>query len=467
MSMIQSKNRRKEASKIQRILLAVILSNLVCLCSGFSKLLPTNSVNQFGIRYSQRQCYKNVILSESHKKSSPWQLYSPLSAHSFYSLLPFTKIQRTDNRKNYGVVCQMIYAPPSSGYQTPDEEELFLPETYEPTMEYPGTMRPGRTAENMPLHDLPIGDNDPDPIPWPHFQEIDWYHQWPSPHPHPIPMDEFIEMNGRWATLEDEAEMRRDARRGVRERREAAEKEKTSHQVMDDTDDDDDDDKDLGDGVADMLSAATGIDTDADAMTKKQRGAIDVDIEDTDDDDSQALMEDEDEDEDDDDDDEDDEDFLLELGLDLDDDDDDDETEDDDGIDDVTDDDDDDGDAPAYSSDDSSSDLLRAMQGLIDMDKIDDSEIDDDENDDGFDMNLDFNDDDDDNIVDEENNSEVKVVPIENLNDADELDDHDDITYDDDNEYDDGGFDLDIDDEFGGEIEGDDYGEDDDNEDSW
>lgn len=36
-------------------------------------------------------------------------------------------------------------------------------------------------------------------------------------------MEEFIETEGRWATAEDEAEMRMTARRGVRERREAEE----------------------------------------------------------------------------------------------------------------------------------------------------------------------------------------------------------------------------------------------------
>ena len=42
-----------------------------------------------------------------------------------------------------------IYAPPGSGYQTPEDEPNMLPDTYEPMMEYPGTMRPGRCPENM------------------------------------------------------------------------------------------------------------------------------------------------------------------------------------------------------------------------------------------------------------------------------------------------------------------------------
>ena len=66
-----------------------------------------------------------------------------------------------------------LVPPPGSGYAGPDYEIDELPDSYEPMMEYPGTMRPGRTPENMPFHDLPIGDDDPDPVPWPHFQQIE------------------------------------------------------------------------------------------------------------------------------------------------------------------------------------------------------------------------------------------------------------------------------------------------------
>lgn len=133
-----------------------------------------------------------------------------------------------------------MYAPPGSGYSRPEDEVDSLPATYEPMMEYPGTMRPGRTPENMPFHDLPIGDNDPDPVPWPHFQQIEWHHRWEPPHEHPIPMEDFIEMHGRWATPEMEAAMRSGARRDVRERREQAEAEKRDTIITDDDDDDDD-----------------------------------------------------------------------------------------------------------------------------------------------------------------------------------------------------------------------------------
>ena len=132
-----------------------------------------------------------------------------------------------------------IYAPPGSGYAQREDEEDALPSTYEPMMEYPGTMRPGRTPENMPFQDLPIGDNDPDPVPWPHFQQIEWHHRWDPPHEHPIPMEDFIEMHGRWATPEMEAAMRSGARRDVRERREQAESEKRDTIITDDDDDDD------------------------------------------------------------------------------------------------------------------------------------------------------------------------------------------------------------------------------------
>lgn len=91
-------------------------------------------------------------------------------------------------------------------------------------LEYPGTMRPGRTPENMPYHDLPfLNVDDPNPVPWPHFQEIEWHHKWEPPHEQALAMEEFIEDQGRWASVEDEAEMRMGMRRGVRERREMEE----------------------------------------------------------------------------------------------------------------------------------------------------------------------------------------------------------------------------------------------------
>ena len=245
-----------------------------------------------------------------------------------------------------------IYAPPGSGYvrsdiideddpsyieptthselTTSDIEQIsppIYPSTYEPMLEYPGTMRPGRTPENMPYHDLPnLNINDPDPVPWPHFQEIEWHHKWDPPHEQALAMEEFIEEQGRWASVEEEAEMRMGMRRGVRERRELEEggggKGGVGNEqmvIMDDEDEDDDEDSEssstknigigLGEGVEALLQST---------VTDSSEGSEEVD----DDDDEE-----EDEGEDD---------FLLELGLDDDDD------EEEEGVDDDDDDDDDD-----------------------------------------------------------------------------------------------------------------------------
>ncbi|GAX12277.1 hypothetical protein FisN_1Hh208 [Fistulifera solaris] len=188
-----------------------------------------------------------------------------------------------------------IFAPPGSGYASLDDEQSALPNTYEPMMEFPGTMRPGRTPENMPFQDLPIGDNDPDPVPWPHFQQIEWHHRWDAPHEHPIPMEEFIELQGRWVTPEMEAEMRVGARKGVRERREMEESQKRDNVI---TDDDDDDDLDipvaLGDGIFGQLgsSADQAATAAATSPNRKEQEDEEEDLDDEFDD------------------------FLLDLGLD-------------------------------------------------------------------------------------------------------------------------------------------------------
>ena len=199
---------------------------------------------------------------------------------------------------------RFIYAPPGSGYATPEDEKSSLPDSYDPMMEYPGTMRPGRTPENMPFHDLPIGDDDPDPVPWPHFQQIEWHHQWEPPHEHPIPMEEFIELQGRWATPEMEVAMRAGARQNVRERKELAEAEKRETIITDDDDDEILDQQEepvaLGDGVfgklgSDADRAATAAATSPDAANAP------VDADATADGFDDGL-----------------DDFLLDLGLDLD-----------------------------------------------------------------------------------------------------------------------------------------------------
>lgn len=194
-----------------------------------------------------------------------------------------------------------IYAPPGSGYASPDDEKSALPDSYEPMMEFPGTMRPGRTPENMPFHDLPIGDNDPDPVPWPHFQQIEWHHKWAPPHEHPIPMEDYIEMNGRWATPEMEAAMRAGVRRDVRERRQREETASSDRIITDDEDDEadiEDEPISLGDGIFGTL----GSDADR-ALTA---AATSPDRIDDDDEDEEDFMTDDGLD-----------DFLLDLGLDA------------------------------------------------------------------------------------------------------------------------------------------------------
>lgn len=211
-----------------------------------------------------------------------------------YSVKP-SFIARTTRR-----TALMIYAPPESGYATPEDEQNLLPESYEPMMEFPGTMRPGRTPENQPFHDLPIGDNDPDPVPWPHFQQIEWHHRWEPPHPHPVPMEEFIELQGRWATPEMEAAMRAGARRDVRERRELAENDRKSTLIMDDDEDDIADEDipvELGEGMYGQLGSAAEDAVTADAVSPSKK-KLEVTMDDEEDDDF--------------------DDFLLDLGLDAD-----------------------------------------------------------------------------------------------------------------------------------------------------
>ena len=202
-----------------------------------------------------------------------------------------------------------LFAPPGSGYMSDQDEVSQLPDTYEPMMEYPGTMRPGRTPENIPYQDLPIGDNDPDPVPWPHFQEIEWHHRWDPPHEHPTPMELFIEQQGRWATPELEAEMRAGVRRGIREKKEAEEALRRGTIITDDDEDDDDDivvDADasvaLGDGIfgqlgsaADQAATAAAVDPNNQNDEKAfSEDDVDADM------DSDASLDD----------------FLLDLGLD-------------------------------------------------------------------------------------------------------------------------------------------------------
>lgn len=113
-------------------------------------------------------------------------------------------------------------------------------------------------------------------------------------------MEEFIELQGRWATPEMEAAMRAGARRDVRERRELAENDRKSTLIMDDDEDDIADEDvpvELGEGMYGQLGSAAedALTADAVSPTKKKL---------------EVTMDDEEEDDFDD--------FLLDLGLDAD-----------------------------------------------------------------------------------------------------------------------------------------------------
>ena len=248
--------------------------------------------------------------------------FSTRSSKTIHQVPAF--IPRTQQQKQHHHRLYMIYAPPGSGYARPEDETSELPDSYEPMMEYPGTMRPGRTPENSPFHDLPIGDDDPDPVPWPHFQQIQWHHRWEPAHPHPVPMDLFIEQQGRWATPEQEAAMRAGTRKASRMRRELEEEKKRETLIMDDEEDDDSDlPQDLGEGVFGALGSTADAKITAEATSPEiaeRAGETEEDEDEFEDD--MGL-----------------DDFLLDLGLDSMDDDE--EGEEEDFFDDDDDDDDD------------------------------------------------------------------------------------------------------------------------------
>ena len=295
-----------------------------------------------------------------------------------------------------------IYAPPGSGYAGPEDEESHLPDTYEPMMEYPGTMRPGRTPENMPFQDLPIGDNDPDPVPWPHFQQIEWHHRWDPPHEHPTTIEAFIEQQGRWATPEMEAAMRAGVRRDVRERREAAEAEKRDTIITDDEDEDDDtmmvDDVPiaLGDGIFGQLGstadqAATAAATSPD-REEDEEGKEDESFDD-------GL-----------------DNFLLDLGLD------------------------------AELEDDADSDSAASATSAVDDDDDDDGKGAISMKSDGGSVTASINVEDDGDLdlgLDDDDELEGDTVPLEDFGDSDVLDTED--------IFDEGGFDYDDGDFDGGD----------------
>jgi len=311
-----------------------------------------------------------------------------------------------------------LVPPPGSGYAGPDYEIDEMPDSYEPMMEYPGTMRPGRTPENMPFHDLPIADDDPDPVPWPHFQQIEWHHRWAPPHPHPIPMEEFIEQQGRWATPEMEAEMRAGSRRASRTRREMEDEQKRDTLIMDDDDDDEADvnelPQELGEGIFGQLGSTDDAKIIADAVSPDRMNedtSKESSGEDDDDDDVDTGLDD----------------FLLDLGLDS-----------------LGDEDDDDADA---GSDDDNDDAVQPVKatkssGLEDIVITEDGDEDDILEEESVNpdvtASIDVDDDDDDlelGLDEEDTLDDSMEVPLEDLGD-------DDNDMDTDNFFDDGGFDY-------------------------
>jgi hypothetical protein len=336
-----------------------------------------------------------------------------------HSTHAFTGIQHQPLLKSSSTTCLRLLPPPGSGYAGPEDEVDAMPEAYEPMMEYPGTMRPGRTPENMPFHDLPIADDDPDPVPWPHFQQIEWHHRWAPPHPHPIPMEEFIEQQGRWATPEMEAEMRAGSRRASRTRRQMEEDQKRDTLIMDDDEDDEDlvDDfpQELGEGIFGSLGSTDDAKITADAVSPDRMNAAEDKGSDDDDDDDDAGLDD----------------FLLDLGLDsL-------------GDDDDVDDDDDDVVQPTKASTKS----IGLEDVVITEDDEDDISEEENVNPDVT-ASIDVDDDDDLELgLDEEDDLDDSMeVPLEDFGDGD-----DDLDAD--NFFDDGGFDY-GDGDGGGDFDG-------------
>jgi len=297
-------------------------------------------------------------------------------------------------------------------------------------------MRPGRTPENMPFHDLPIADSDPDPVPWPHFQQIEWHHRWDPPHPHPIPMELYIEMEGRWASAEDEAAMRAGARRDVRERRELAEDDRKNTLIVDDDDDDEEEEDleinmELGEGMFGALGSGSEEAITAKAVTE-ERPVQDAKRDETDDEEDDF------------------DDFLLDLGLEG--------GSDDLLLDDSKDstanlldamtsmlgEDDDDSEDDASTDDDLDFSMLDSDEGTIDITMDTDDEMEDPSDvaalSDDEDLDIGLDEDDEDLTTD----GGMTMVPLEDFGD--------DSLLDDDDAFDDGGFDYDGDD--GGDFDG-------------
>jgi hypothetical protein len=409
------------------------------------------SQHQLKQRYGRKRCYCNTLIFVGLLE---WT-FSELSYINSFDIVQTTTtpgkyLPEHSSTRRIQQSRQYMFPPPGSGYasSSDDYKEIYkteMPATYEPMMAFPGTMRPGKTPENMPFQDLPIGDDDPDPVPWPHFQQIEWHHRWSQPpHEHPGTMEDFIDTLGRWATPQQEAAMRAGVRRDLRQRQEVADNERRDTIITDDDDEDEDEfdddfeDKDepvaLGDGIfgklgsdADRAATAAAVSPDATRATTdpvSSRTLTEDDSTDIDD-----LFADDDLD-----------DFLLDLGLDaeLDDDvtvpgnvGDDDDVLPTVGAGGVMDDDDDDMDL----------DIVGAADGKISTDAVA-SGI-------GLGVTPAFSMDNDDDFVDiddDDDDDSVSTVPLEDFGDDDNLD-VEDI-------FDEGGFDYD-DGDYGGGNDGD------------
>ena len=229
-------------------------------------------------------------------------------------------------------------------------------------------------------------------------------------------MEEFIELEGRWATPEMEAAMRAGNRRDARRRREMEEEAKRETLIMDDEEDDQDEEQDLGDGMFGQLGSAADLAMTAAAtsptrdMETERNDVIDADEEDGEDGDGGL------------------DDFLLDLGLDSYDD------ENDSGT----------------SENVATTSTQPKTSGLEDVviggDDDDDSSPEDETMNNDVTASIDVDDDDDLDLgLDEDDDlsdDAVSTVPLEDFSDGDDLG-NDDF-------FDDGGFDYDYGD-FGGD----------------
>ena len=220
-------------------------------------------------------------------------------------------------------------------------------------------------------------------------------------------MEEFIEMHGRWATAEMEAEMRAGARRGVRERREYEEAQKAASFIL--VDDEEEDEE--GGVEEETLELGKGVDLmmNAGVAEKTEDAPMEFDEDN----------------------------FLLDLGLD--------EEEETTG---------EGGEEPAFTSDndDGAEGILEAMQSMIDAEE--ETEVEEDNPDAPPDIDLDFDDlglsfdeeEDESTGEDYEDDGDFMLMDDDDLGDEQDIVPLDDMIGNedrgDDDDFDDGGFDF-------------------------